>query len=328
VRAARELRRAKLTDPLSLGRVVKGKGHSRIRHRMNSPLRFGILNIAKPSGATSRQVVDHVVALVRPDKAGHAGTLDPLATGVLVVCVGKATRLIDWIHDLPKSYRARFLLGRQSNTDDVTGDVVMIPDAPAVSREAVESVLPRFVGRIAQAPPRYSAVHVGGNRAYELARRGEEFELPAREIEVARIEILRFEYPVLEITIDCGSGTYIRSLGRDIGQALGSGAVLSALVRTQVGPYRLEDATEPGELTSETLDRRLLPAVTAVDHLPKYSAAAADDARIRTGRPLDAAPPLDAGREIAVLDCQGELLCIADYDPVTRQLQPRCVFIA
>jgi tRNA pseudouridine55 synthase len=289
---------------------------------MSRSQRLGILNVAKPSGITSRQVVDRVARLVRPDKAGHAGTLDPLATGVLIVCVGKATRLIDCIHDLPKTYRAEFLLGRQSDTDDVTGQVVLLADAPNVTRETIEAVLPSFVGRIQQAPPRFSAVHVGGKRAYELARQGKDFELSPREVEVARIELLYFSYPMFEIAIDCGSGTYVRSLGRDIGKVLGSGAVLSALARIQIGPYRVEDAVELDDLNLETIGRHLLAPATAVEHLPKYRATVDEAALVRAGRPLEIPSSAEeAGAKIAVLGFDGELLCIAENDAGARQLR-------
>jgi len=300
---------------------------------MAASQRFGLLNLNKPAGLTSRRAVDRVAHLVRPQKAGHAGTLDPLATGVLVVCVGKATRLIEMVQRQTKSYEAKFLLGRQSDTDDVTGNVTEIVVSGEVTREQIEAVLPEFCGAIRQVPPSFSAVHVGGTRAYELARQGQEVELAARGVDVFRLAITRFSYPELELAIDCGSGTYVRSIGRDLGRLLGCGAVMSALVRTRIGPYCIEGAVTPDELTPETIDRYLLSPTTAVEGLPKYCASEADVALIQAGRAFGstladgAALELPENATVAVLDDDGELLCLAEFDPEQNRLQPRRVFV-
>lgn len=295
--------------------------------------RFGLLNLNKPPGLTSRRVVDAVAKLVRPQKAGHAGTLDPLATGVLVVCVGKATRLIELVQQQVKLYEAKFLLGRQSDTDDVTGNVTEVALPCEVTRQRIEAALPAFCGPILQVPPSFSAVHVAGTRAYDLARKGQELELAPREVDVFRIELTRFSYPEMDLAIECGSGTYVRSIGRDLGRLLGCGAVLSALVRTRIGPYRIEDAVSPEQLTPESIDRFLLPPTTAVEALPKYSASAEDVAQIRAGRPFGsslatgAAVEAPVGAPVAVLDDKGGLLCLAEFDPQKSRLLPRRVFV-
>ncbi|HEX5470857.1 MAG TPA: tRNA pseudouridine(55) synthase TruB, partial [Lacipirellulaceae bacterium] len=175
---------------------------------------FGVLNVKKPGGATSRDAVDHVQRLVRPAKAGHAGTLDPLATGVLVICVGQATRLIRYVQRMPKTYRAQFLLGRRSETDDIEGQVELMDDCSRPAREAVDHVIAQFIGEIEQKPPAHSAIKLAGRRAYQLARKGAEFELTPRPVVVHRIIVRRYEYPELELDIECGSGTYVRALGR------------------------------------------------------------------------------------------------------------------
>jgi tRNA pseudouridine55 synthase len=289
--------------------------------------RFGLLNLNKPAGLTSRRVVDQVVKLVRPEKAGHAGTLDPLATGVLVVCVGKATRLIELVQQQFKSYEARFLLGRQSDTDDVTGNVTEVDVPSEITREQIEAALPAFCGRIGQVPPSFSAVHVAGTRAYELARQGQAVELASREVDVFRLELTRFSYPEMELAIDCGSGTYVRSIGRDLGRVLGCGAVMSTLVRTRIGPYRIDDAVSSEQLTSENIDRFLLPPTTAVEGLPKFSASAEDVIQIRAGRPFGSPIEAPNGASVAVLDSDGELLCLAEFDPQKGRLLPRRVFV-
>jgi tRNA pseudouridine55 synthase len=289
---------------------------------------FGILNIDKPAGVTSRRVVDRVVKLVRPGKAGHAGTLDPLATGVLVVCVGKATRLIELVQEQSKSYRAMFLLGRESDTDDMEGTITETAVEREITRDEIETHLPAFLGRIEQVPPAFSAVHVAGRRAYERARAGQTVELTARTVEVFRLEITRFAYPELELDIDCGSGTYIRSIGRDLGRALGCGALMSALVRTRVGPYRLEDAIQLDELSNETLDACLLHPTTAASGLPQRVADGDEIALIRAGRPIAVGDSIEAGGDsVAIVNPAGEFLALARIDADTNRLLPFRVFI-
>src|SRR5262245_35406014 len=199
---------------------------------------FGLLNIDKPAGLTSRDVVSRVQRLVRPQKVGHAGTLDPLATGVLVVAVGPATRLVEYVQRMPKTYQGTFLLGRTSDTEDVEGEVVELDSPPVPTRAEIDAALPRFIGTIEQRPPAYSALKVAGRRAHKLARRGEAVELAPRPVEIHAIELLRYEYPEMELRIDCGSGTYVRSLGRDVAEAVDTGAVMAALRRLAIGPFQ------------------------------------------------------------------------------------------
>ena len=175
----------------------------------------GLLSLSKPSGMTSRQAVDVVQRLARPVKAGHAGTLDPLATGVLVVCVGGATHLIEYVQRMPKRYTATFLLGRQSPTEDVEGAVVELPHAPVPAGEQIEAAAQRFVGRIDQRPPAFSALKIHGRPAYKLARQGRPVTLQPRPVELYRIEVKSYRYPELILEVECGGGTYVRSLGRD-----------------------------------------------------------------------------------------------------------------
>ncbi len=300
---------------------------------MAAAQRFGLLNINKPAGLTSRRVVDHVAKIVRPQKAGHAGTLDPLATGVLVVCVGKATRLIEFVQEQRKTYKARFVLGCQSDTDDVTGIVTEVAVSSEITLAQIEEALPAFCGQIQQVPPSFSAVHVGGQRAYDRARRGEEVTIEARPVDVYRLELTRFEYPELDLVIECGSGTYVRSIGRDLGQMLGCGAVMSALVRTKIGPYRIEEAVTLDRLKSETIDPLILPPTTALEGLANYQASQEDMANLRAGRPfgsaLDAGIGFEAsdGASVAVVTIDDELLCLGEFDSRRNRLLPRRVFV-
>lgn len=267
---------------------------------------FGILNINKPAGWTSRDAVNRVQKLVRPHKVGHAGTLDPLATGVLVVCIGPATRLISYVQQMKKQYRATFLLGRSSASDDTDTDVSEALDAPIPSREQLHAALPAFLGVLDQVPPAFSAVKIAGQRAYTLARRGQEVDIAPRSVAIYGIEVLAYAYPELELLISCGSGTYIRSLGRDLAAALGTKAVMSQLVRTSIGIFQLEQALAIENLTRDQLDTALQSPVTAVDRLPKLRLTADHIEQLRFGRLI----PSDINSECAGIDAQGTLIAI------------------
>ncbi len=281
---------------------------------------FGLLNIAKPSGVTSRDVVNHIQRLVKPHKAGHAGTLDPLATGVLLVCVGKATRLIDYIHRMPKRYLATFLLGRHSETEDVEGHVVELERAPRPSEKQIETALGQFTGEIRQRPPAYSALKVGGKRAYQLARQGAPVVLEPRGVTIFELQLVRYEYPRLTLDIACGSGTYVRSLGRDLAESLGSAAVMSALARTAIGDFTIEDAVPMNQVSSQTLSEYLQPATRAVAFLPKIELTEAEEQRLGNGLSIENSRSL-AHAEIAAVDRTGELISIlAPKEP--RLLKP------
>jgi tRNA pseudouridine55 synthase len=306
----------------------------------------GMLNINKSRGLTSRDVVDRVVRALRrltgnrKVKAGHCGTLDPLATGVLVVCTGQATRLVTLIQEFPKTYRGRFLLGRVTNTDDVTGQTIRESDiAPdTFTRDDIEALLPEFTGRIAQIPPQFSAVHVNGKRAYKLARRGADVKLEPRPVEIHRLAIESFDYPEFELLIECGSGTYVRSIGRDIGERLGCGATMSSLIRTSIGPFPVENAIALGDLTEHTLTDYITPAVSGVRHLPSMRIDAQQAALIRNGReipfrPQDVRPPevVQAGvttsesRTVLILNDE-ELVSISEPGRAPGTLKPAIVF--
>ena len=277
---------------------------------------FGLLNVNKPRGMTSREAVNRVERLVRPTKAGHAGTLDPLATGVLVICVGQATRLIRFVQRMRKRYVATFLLGHSSETDDIEREVFAIPNAVVPTRAMIDAALPQFVGDIQQRPPLYSAIKIEGRRAYKLARKGADFELAARTVTIHRIDVLRYEYPELDIDVECGSGTYIRALGRDLGAALGTAAVMSALERTAIGQFRVEQSISLDQLSPETLLQNLQAAVYAASDLPLLKLSELQIVEIRHGRPIplptrgEADLPPAIGQEWAAVNAQGELVSL------------------
>jgi len=274
----------------------------------------GVLNIKKPGGVTSRWVVDQVQRVVRPAKAGHAGTLDPLATGVLVVCVGQATRLIEYVQRGRKRYTGTFLLGRSSPTEDVESEVALLADPPIPSREALAQAAEALVGTIEQRPPAFSALKVEGRRAYDLARAGEEVNLAPRQIDIHRLEIVGYEYPELTLEIECGGGTYVRSLGRDLARALGSDAVMSALVRTAIGGFRLEDSIDVEQLTRTNVSERLLPPLAAVSTLPVVELSDGEIKRITHGLAIHR-PTASAEGEWAAVDAAGRLLAILARRP-------------
>jgi len=198
----------------------------------------GLLVLDKMTGMTSRDALNRAAGwLPRGAKFGHAGTLDPLATGVLVGCVGQATRLVEFVQAMPKVYRATIALGATSDTDDADGELTPSPTAREVTRAEVEAALAEFVGEIAQVPPRYSAARVAGSRAHALARKGREVDLAPRVVRVDQIDVLSFGNSEIEVEIRCGKGTYIRSIARDLGERLGCGGYIKALRRTAIGPF-------------------------------------------------------------------------------------------
>ncbi|WP_166830753.1 tRNA pseudouridine(55) synthase TruB [Thalassoroseus pseudoceratinae] len=291
---------------------------------------FGLLNINKMAGLTSRQVVNRVQRLVRPAKVGHAGTLDPMATGVLIVCVGPATKLISLVQQQSKVYRSEFVFGQTSNTDDSTGYVLDVLDPEPVTRQQLDESLHRFRGEISQTPPQFSAVKVNGQRAYKLARQGQSVEIRAKTVRIDRLETIHFEYPRLQLEIECGSGTYIRSIARDLGRLLGCGAVMSQLERTRIGDCAIDDALNLDDLTPETLSNALLPPTLATRELPCLNASQSQCERLRNGQWLSLDPQTDwtEDRPIAVLSPDGQLVCLASYRERDRSLAPKQVFPA
>jgi len=241
-------------------------------HTSLPPLYVFVITLNKSKGVTSRRALNVLARLVRPLKAGHAGTLDPLASGVLVCCVGKATRLIEYVQRCEKEYVAEFILGQQSDTEDLEGNVTPF-DGREPSITEIEALLPQFTGEIMQRPPAYSALKVDGKRAYKLARAGQIVELQQRKVSIHRLTLLNYEYPRVTLEIVCGSGTYIRSLGRDLAEALGTRAVMSSLLRTRIGPFSLDDAVSLDELEAcETLPEKYKqPASLAVTELPQIT---------------------------------------------------------
>jgi tRNA pseudouridine55 synthase len=290
----------------------------------------GLLVVDKPGGITSRAAVDRALGwFPRRTRMGHTGTLDPLATGVLVLCLGSTTRLVEYIQRMGKTYHSMFRLGGRSDTDDADGAITPVSGAADPGRARVIDALAGFIGTIEQVPPAYSAAKVTGQRAYHLARQGEEVDLEPRPVRIDSIDVLGYEYPDLEVTVTCGKGTYIRSIARDLGEKIGCGAYVRTLQRQRVGPFTLEQAVSL-QMDGTAARARLLPAGLAVAELPRLVLPRNERERLRNGQPIplsSAGPNLLSRRgEIAIFDESGELTAVAQVDTDQGQIRPAKVF--
>lgn len=226
----------------------------------------GIINVYKEAGFTSHDVVAKLRGICKQKKIGHTGTLDPDAVGVLPVCLGSGTKLCDMLTGETKEYIARFRLGMTTDTQDISGKILEEKEV-GVCEEQVKEMLSHFVGELQQVPPMYSALKVGGKKLYELAREGKEVERKARPVTIYELELLKAEHPEYEIRVVCSKGTYIRTLCHDVGQALSCGAVMTSLVRSRVGEFRLRDAKSLSALQELADQGRLQEAVIPVEEM-------------------------------------------------------------
>ncbi len=299
------------------------------RRRKGSPV-HGWLIFDKPEGMNSTRAVGLVKSLYDAAKAGHAGTLDPLATGVLPIALGEATKTVPFVVEGSKVYRFTVRFGIETNTDDAEGKVTASSDRRPSSPE-IEATLPRFTGEIIQVPPRFSALKVEGARAYELARDEEQFELEPRPVSIARLTLVAHpdkDHCILET--ECGKGTYVRALARDLGRALGSHGHVAALRRTRVGPFGEDRAVSVERLEALASDRddlvtALEPVEIALRDIPALAVSAADAARLRRGQPVllrgrDA--PILAGTIYAM--ARGTLVAVGEVSE--GELKPRRIF--
>lgn len=274
-----------------------------------------MLNVNKPPGWTSRDVVTHIVRSIRRStgekiKAGHAGTLDPLAQGVLVVCLGKATRLIPYVQQMKKTYQGRFQIDMSSPSADLETSPVPVRPPIHPTRADIESVLSKFTGAIQQTPPEYSAVMVQGTRAYKLARQGAEFEIKPRRVTVYRLKVNSYEYPFLDLEIECGSGTYIRSLGRDLARALGSDAVMTDLCRTAIGSFRIEQALDPDSLAEETILQQVESPLKALEGIATVRVSDAQRQQLAFGRTIEPQSVPEGCEELVAIDSAGKPVAV------------------
>ncbi len=295
----------------------------------------GILNINKPQGVTSFSIVKRVRRLTGVKKVGHAGTLDPIADGVLPICLGRATRIVDYIVGQPKLYRATVRFGSATDTYDADGETVVTGDTSALTRTAVETALAGFVGEILQMPPMYSALKYQGRPLYDYARAGQTVPREARTVRIYRIDVLRFEDPVAEIELEVGQGAYVRSVAHDVGEQLGCYAHMERLTRVSSGPFHLDDALQLEELEAAAERgewQELLAPVDCV--LESWRAALLGELHsrdVRQGRLLELRPARSERLELET-PCRaysedGEFLAILTYRGGNRW-QPDKVFSA
>jgi len=272
----------------------------------------GFLNIDKPAGMTSHDVVARVRRGLHVKKVGHAGTLDPMATGVLIVCMGPATRLSEYVMQSTKRYRARVRLGATTDTYDADGEILSETDASHITLEDIEQALSPFVGDIAQVPPMYSAIKQGGRKLYKLARAGETVERAPRAVSIVALEVSEWASPEFTLDVTCSAGTYIRSLAYDLGAALGVGAHLAGLVRTASGFFTLENAVSLDELTAAEggwWRAHLVRPQDALRDWPTVSLNEIDADHIRHGRTISGADMTDDTLAWA-LEADGSLLAV------------------
>jgi tRNA pseudouridine55 synthase len=288
----------------------------------------GVLNVDKAAGETSFAVVNRLRRLTGAHRVGHAGTLDPLATGVLPILFESATRLAEFALRLPKTYVADIHLGYTTATDDAEADREPIGDPSGLSAADLAAALTAFSGRILQEPPAFSAVKVDGKRAYKLARQGEDPRPKAREVEVYEVRLLEFTPgpdAVARVEVRCGSGTYLRSIARDLGRRLEVGGYLGRLVRTAYGGLAIESAVAGSELTTaEAVRGRLLPAEVILPHMERVKLNVEQEAMVRQGRAVRVLPEPGPGL-IRAHDSTGRLVALGHADPLRRTFVPEKV---
>ena len=301
---------------------------------MTNRPRSGILNIDKPYGMTSMEVVRRIKrALGMKKGVGHGGTLDPIATGVIPVCVGQATRVMEYLLDDSKEYACRIRMGVSTDTYDAMGEIVAERDSSHVSRQQIESALEEFRGEIAQVPPMYSALKRQGRRLYDLAREGVEVEREARPVVVHEISLTSWEPPVAAVNAVCGKGFYVRSLAQDLGESLGCGGHLEALVRRRTGPFHLDDAVSlegaVGRIESGCADELLHSPDSVLESMPAMTVGQPHLKMIRNGRPLPPGVGLDThapNERARAYDTDGAFVAIMRFDGALRQWRPDKVF--
>lgn len=290
---------------------------------------FGLLNIDKPSGPTSHDIVAQVRRGVGEKRVGHAGTLDPLASGVLVIALGQATRLVEYLQASRKTYRAQIRLGVSTDTYDTEGAVTHTADVPSTLDVAtIDRMLDNFRGEILQTPPVYSAIKVSGKSAHARIRAGQTVELQPRPITIHQVSLESFSSPVLTLNIVCSPGTYIRSLAHDLGAALGTGATLSGLIRTASGSFRCEEAIGWDELrtsfANSNWQKYLISADRALPDTPVVTLNAAQIDRISNGMPVSLTSVISGlGRGLTP---SGDLVAVLEADSTAQLWHPVKVF--
>lgn len=289
----------------------------------------GVLVVDKPVGLSSHDVVQIIRNGTKIRRAGHTGTLDPRASGVLVVLLGPAVRLSEYVSASEKRYQAVIELGITTDTYDLEGQVTRRSPVD-ITYEEFEQALQSFVGEFEQKPPAYSAIKVKGEKAYEMARRGEDVELKPRLIQVHELELLDWDPPEAVIDIQCSSGTYVRSLAHDLGEKLGCGATLTGLRRTKNGRFGLRDAVSLRKLQEAFANgdwyQYLIPAAEALGDWYTVELTVEQVDEVRHGHRVPAAEPVEEGKWARAVSQEGELVALMEYDSAANEWQPRKVF--
>ncbi len=296
----------------------------------------GILNINKTTGMTSHDVVAKVRKLLKQRRVGHAGTLDPAASGVLPICVGQATRIAEYLSESGKTYQATIIFGAVTDTYDSEGTIIRTASTECLTHSKIEAILATMVGEQMQIPPRYSAIKLQGQPAYKRARAGEDVTLEARPITIYQLTIIDWQpspSPTLTLAIECSKGTYIRSLAYDLGEKLGCGAYLGGLIRTRSGPFALSESITLEQLAEAieqgTIERFFYPADKALEQFPALVLDETTTERVRHGNAFridrkDAQYEQSLAR---VYDDKGQFMAIAEWDEERRAWQPVKVFL-
>jgi tRNA pseudouridine55 synthase len=301
----------------------------------------GIVVVDKPKGLSSARTVAHVKRLLQARKAGHTGTLDPFAGGVLVCCLNQATRLAGFLQESSKTYEGVLTLGVETDTQDATGRILAVRDATTVCEEDLLCVFQRYEGEYNQTPPVYSALKHGGVPLYTHVRRGRAIQKPARPVFVYRLRMLTADWPRVRFEVRCSTGTYIRALCADIGREVGCGGHLSELTRLENGGFTLDDALTLEELEDRvrrgTAGQAVIPMSQALPEMPAVIAAPPVRAKVRTGRPLSpddidvekalASKPPGDRQLLRLITSQGDLLAILEHVQASRTISYRCVFL-
>lgn len=278
----------------------------------------GILNIDKPAGMTSHDVVNRIRRLSHIRRVGHAGTLDPLATGVLLLCLGQATRLVEYLVGQPKTYQATIRLGQETNTYDTDGDIVA--ERPVdVDTADLLAALSQFRGEISQTPPMFSAIKKEGQPLYKLARQGVEIERPSRQVMIYALELLDWNAPDLEIEVVCSAGTYIRSIAHDLGQTLGCGGHITALRRTAVGTFSVAAAVSLDTLSPENLATYLQSADTAVSHLSRLDLSDEEAGKLKQGQRIPRTTGQPPDTLVRAYDANGDFIGVVTAESESWQ---------
>lgn len=293
----------------------------------------GILLVDKPAGLTSHDVVDHIRRISHVRKVGHTGTLDPSATGLLILCLGAATRLSEYLTGMDKEYEGRMRLGVVTDSHDMDGEVVAENPVPDLDSKSIQEMFNRYTGDLMQVPPMVSAVKVGGERLYKLARKGETVEREPRPIVVGEFHLFEYKAPLAHFRVQCTSGTYVRSLCHEVGEKLGCGATLDSLRRTAVGVRHVGDALPLDDFAGpESIRKRLIPIREALD-LPAVVVQLGSERLVASGIPLsrrhltEDAPECDDW--IQIKSSSGELLALGEVEqgPADWRVLPRRVFV-